>query len=369
MSLVTKVEILGEFKNLTKATNGAKGELKGLNDAAKKFSGGFKTLLGAAGITLGIDALVGGLKSAVEGAQEARIADKRLTSIAGAMGIFGTETDKVVNRLKEYADTNEIITGVEGETIKATQAKLLTFKELAETADETGGAFDRATTAALDLAAAGFGNAEGNAVALGKALNDPIKGITALSKSGVTFTEQEQKKIRSLVESNNMLEAQSIILSAIETQVGGTAEATASSTDKISNAFGQVSDELGEQLLPYIDKLATWLGSKEGTEFIDDIITALKDAVQFAKDLYDWLKVINGVGDVRNSPEAAAALSVTRKAGDTSGVAANINRGNMSTVTNNTYNVTTNTNATGKQIVSALRTYEKRTGVKYIGGR
>jgi hypothetical protein len=82
------------------------------------------------------------------------------------------------------------------------QAKLLTFGELAKSADQAGGAFDRATKAAIDMGAAGFGTAEMNAVQLGKALNDPIKGVAALAKSGVTFTEQEKEKIKTLVESN-----------------------------------------------------------------------------------------------------------------------------------------------------------------------
>jgi hypothetical protein len=60
-----------------------------------------------------------------------------------------------------------------------------------------------------------------NAVALGKALNDPIKGISALTRNGITFTESEKERIKVLVESNKVGEAQNMILQAIETQVGG----------------------------------------------------------------------------------------------------------------------------------------------------
>jgi hypothetical protein len=106
------------------------------------------------------------------------------------------------------------------------------------------------------MAAAGFGSAESNAVALGKALEDPIKGITALAKSGVTFTEQEKEKIKTLVESNRLLEAQDMVLNAIEKQVGGTSEASASSFDKMKFALAGISDTFGELVLPYIDKFA-----------------------------------------------------------------------------------------------------------------
>jgi hypothetical protein len=171
------------------------------------------------------------------------------------MGLFGEATNKVNNRLIEYANATARATGVDQNQIKLAQAKLLTFKELAESADEAGGAFDRATKAAIDMGAAGFGTAEMNAVQLGKALNDPIKGVTALAKSGVTFTEQEKDKIKVLVESGKLLEAQEIVLKAIEVQVGGTAEATANDSEKMKIAFSQLSESIGIILLPVFQEL------------------------------------------------------------------------------------------------------------------
>jgi hypothetical protein len=106
------------------------------------------------------------------------------------------------------------------------------------------------------MASAGFGTAEGNAVQLGKALQNPIKGIAALAKSGIDFTDQEKEKIRTLVESNKLLEAQDMILAAIEKQVGGTAEESASSFDKMKFALAGVADTFGDMLLPVIDALA-----------------------------------------------------------------------------------------------------------------
>lgn len=174
--------------------------------------------------------------------EAARTSEDRIRNIVKQMGLFGDEADTVSDRLIELSKTTARQIGVDEKVIQSTQAKLATFAELAESADEIGGAFDRATLAAVDMAAAGFGSAEENAVQLGKALNDPIKGITALSRSGVTFTEQEKEKIRVLVESGKQLKAQDMILKAIEKQVGGTAEATANSSDRIKVSFGQIVD-------------------------------------------------------------------------------------------------------------------------------
>jgi hypothetical protein len=206
--------------------------------------------------TAALGAFGGFMIGAARGAEDARIANEKLGNVLSSMG-WGATTDRV----SAYAEQLEKTVAVDADVIKATQTKLATFSELTKTVNTAGGAFDRATKAALDMAAAGFGTAEGNAVQLGKALQDPIKGIAALAKSGVTFTQQEKEKIRTLVESNKMLEAQDMILDAIEKQVGGTAEASASSFDKMKFALAGVSDTFGDMLLPVIDALAPKLAA------------------------------------------------------------------------------------------------------------
>jgi hypothetical protein len=232
----------------------------GLRTVDKAFTNGAKNIAKYGGLLaagLGIAAT-----QMVKGAEVAKQADDRLMAVSRSMGLFGAQSDVVAQRLIKLADAQEYELGVTAETIKLTQAKLLTFKELAATADVVGGAFDRATTAAVDLAAAGFGEASQNATQLGKALNDPIKGITALARSGVTFTAQEKEKIKALVESGKMLEAQDTLLKAIETQVGGTAASTVTATFKIGAAFGHVRDVVGTLLLPLFEKFADFMVNK-----------------------------------------------------------------------------------------------------------
>ena len=245
------INILSNFNG--SGFNKLEKELKRLTTPMEKLGAVSRSLAPAAAI--GLTALAGMAVSAVRAAEEAQVANDRLDAVAKSMNLFGSQTDKVTDRLKEFAEANERSLAVDADIIKATQTKLFTFKNLAQTADEVGGAMDRATLAALDLAAAGFGEAEQNAVQLGKALQDPIKGITALARSGVTFTEQEKEKIKTLVETGKVLEAQNLILSAIETQVGGTAAATATGSAKMSLAFLAMQDALGEALMPVFEAL------------------------------------------------------------------------------------------------------------------
>ena len=188
--------------------------------------------------------------------EEMSTANARIVQISKQMGLFDGQVNATSERLIKLARATALNTGVDANAIKATQAKLLTFAELAKTATTVGGSFDRATQAAVDLAAAGFGEVAQNAVQLGKALQDPIKGITALARSGVTFTDQQKEQIRTLVESNQVLQAQELILAAIEQQVGGTAVATANASDRMREGMRVVKEEIGRGLAPAFEQLA-----------------------------------------------------------------------------------------------------------------
>lgn len=263
---------------------------KGIKQAEKQLGGlssSLKKMGGVLAATFSVAAITNFAKESIASAEAVQVANNRIEQITKSMGIFGDETDKVSARLIKYAEANELTVGVDAEVIKATQAKLLTFKELANTADFTGGAFDRATKAAIDLAAAGFGSAETNAIQLGKALQDPIKGISALRRAGVTFTEAEKEKIKTLVESGQILQAQNLVLSAIETQVGGTAAATVTATEKMKLAFDNVKESVGAALLPAFESL-----SKTIIEMMSKLGPGLAQVFSALAPVFDKIAVI-----------------------------------------------------------------------------
>lgn len=243
----------------------------------------------SAGIaTVGLGLLGAAAVGAAGAAEEVASANSRVKNILGNMG-EGAAT----NRVLALAEAQEALTGVDDVVIKSAQAKLATFSELAKSADVAGGAFDRATKATIDMAAAGFGTAESNAVQLGKALQDPIKGITALNKSGITFTAQEKAKIKTLVESGKASEAQGLILAAVEKQVGGTAAATAKDSDKIAAAFENISESVGALLLPILQKVTPVIQSVTNTLAANPgVLVAVAGGVAL---LAGGLIVLNGV--------------------------------------------------------------------------
>ena len=248
------VSITGNAGPLKKAVGEADTSLGKLGASVGKM-GKLAAIGFAAAATAGV--LLG--KKLISAGEAAATSNARIAQINESMGLFGDQAKAVTDRLVKLAEATARNTGVDQNAIKLTQAKLLTFGELAKTAGELGGQFDRATAAAIDLAAAGFGEASANAVQLGKALQDPIKGITALAKSGVSFTESEKLRIETLVESNKIGEAQQLILAAIETQVGGTAAATANASDKMKVVFSQLQEQLGGVLLPIFERFTSFL--------------------------------------------------------------------------------------------------------------
>lgn len=133
-----------------------------------------------------------------------------------------------------------------------------TFTNVANAGKGVNAVFDRANSAALDLSAKGFGDVASTSKMLGKALNDPVKGISAMSRAGVTFTEGQKKTIKAMVKSGNLLGAQKTILAEVERQVGGAAKAYGSTmpgmVGKLKESFSGLAAEVLSQLMPALMK-------------------------------------------------------------------------------------------------------------------
>jgi phage-related protein len=252
------------------------GALQNQLTAGEKFKKGMKAAAVPAGLAFA--AISAGAVKAVKGAEEAASATAALNTVYESMG-YG----ELAAGANAYADSLERTIGVEAETIKAAQTKLATFEDVAKNAK----LMERATLSAADLSAAGFGDMSTVANGLGKALQDPVKGMSLLTKQG-SLTKAEQEKIAKAFEkTGDKAAAQDSILAALEKQTGGVAESTANTSDKMSLAFGAVSDAVGaallpamESLMPYIEGFADWATNNSGTlTVIAGVIGVLAAAV------------------------------------------------------------------------------------------
>jgi len=232
---------------------------------------------------------------------ESRKADIQLKFMLENMQGVSAATDATVKRMAAYADAVNKATGVDDEQVKAVQRKLLVFKTLRETADELGGTFDRTTKAAIDLAAGGFGEMEANAIKLGRILQDPTKNLNALSRAGITFTEQEKRKIKQLQESGKLYQAQDMILKSIEARVLGLAEKSATPFEKLQAQFNQIGDAIGEAMLPALEdvnkQVSMWLSTPQGRKDVEAIADAFVAAAYGVKEMANFLRDVKNLLD------------------------------------------------------------------------
>jgi hypothetical protein len=152
------------------------------------------------------------------------------------------------------------VTRYEDDAIVEAQALLLTFTKVGKDV------FPQATKSILNMATAMKMDLKGATVMVGKALNDPILGITAMSRAGIQFSEDQKEMIKGLVEMGDVAGAQAMILAELETQFGGSAMAAgrtlAGQMDILKNGIGAMTDEIGFALIPVLKGLATWIGPR-----------------------------------------------------------------------------------------------------------
>lgn len=225
-------------------TRGMQGGLAGLKTIA---------LAGVAAVGAAVVGIGAFIADGFAGVTEGQDAVSQLETTIKSMGnVAGVSSEQ----LQEFAGKIQETTKFSAETVNGVQSMLLTFGEV----KAKGGIFDRATQSALDMAQALGSDASGAAVQLGKALNDPIQGVSALSKVGVSFSDDQKKVIESLVKTGDMAGAQTIILKELEKQFGGSAAAAGQTFSgqmtRAQNALGEVAESIAIRILPLVQRLA-----------------------------------------------------------------------------------------------------------------
>jgi len=185
--------------------------------------------------------------------------DSVIKSTNGAAKVTAQHVEDMTGALENQ-------TGTEAESIQQGANMLLTFTNIKNAAGANNDIFDQATKTITDMSRAfdttggAVIDTTGTAIQLGKALNDPIKGVTALRKVGVSFTEDQQKQIKTMVESGDQMGAQKVILAELQKEFGGAGEAFAKTSkgqiELAGHAWGTFGEALSTALLPAIGTVA-----------------------------------------------------------------------------------------------------------------
>ena len=212
-----------------------------------------------------VSAVAGFAKGMISEAQEAA----RVTNITNAV-IKSTGNAAKISA-SGIADLSQAISnkvGVDDEAIQSGANLLLTFKNVKNEVGAGNAIFSRATSAIVDMTAGMHNGAitqqglKASTIQLGKALNDPVKGISALTRVGIQFTTQQKEQIAAFVKSGNTLAAQKIILKEVESQFKGTAAAATDPAKKAQVAWANFKEELGTVVLPILSNFVTALTAR-----------------------------------------------------------------------------------------------------------
>jgi hypothetical protein len=286
-----RVKLTYDSKGLTsldkdmRQAEGSMGKLEKRSSAlGSKLKSGLKVGAAAAGTAIGAGLAVS-LKTAITEAREAEKVTKQTEAVIKSTGGVAKVTAKDLEELST-AISNK--TAVDDEQIQTAGNLLLTFKNIRNESGKGKDIFNQTTQAVVDMSAAMGQDMKSSSIQLGKALNDPVKGLTALTRVGVTFTDQQKAQIEGMVKNGQMVKAQGVILDEVMSQFGGSAASQADPVQRLQMVWKNFLEDIGGRLLPILNKGVTALSKfitemQKGTgsggqfrDFLEDVWTVIK---------------------------------------------------------------------------------------------
>lgn len=246
--------------------------------------------LAADGLQMAIGAMTSFVSESTAAYAEAEQGAAQLEAVIKSTGGVAGETK---DNLDEMAGSLMDLTGIDDDVITKSESLLLTFTNI------RGEIYDQTLPAIVDMTSAlNKGNVsmetiQGTTVQVGKALNDPIKGLTALQKVGVSFTADQKNTVKSMVAMNDISGAQKIILAELNKEFGGVAEAMSDTetgaAQKFQTRIGNIQESIGALLtqgkgmiVDFFGPLVGWIERATATRLSD---TLEKDRMSLAANV------------------------------------------------------------------------------------
>lgn len=290
---------MGGFKQ------GADQATREMDALTRKMKSGFRTLQGVVtGLVAGA-----GFSKIVQATIEAEEATAKLEQTLKSTGGVSGFTSK---QLQQVAGELQRVTAFGDDAVVAMQAVLLTFTNV------RGDQFTAATEAVLDLSTALNMDLQSAALLVGKALNDPVMGATALQRSGIQLNESQKELIKTLVETGEVAKAQEIIIRELGVQFGGQARAIrdtfGGALKSVQNAFGDLLEvntgvpAATKALNEFSDVLADPQTRAGADALFSTLISGASTATKFIADTLNTTRFL---------AEELAAIRFGAAAGDT----------------------------------------------------
>lgn len=224
------------------------------------------------------DQLVDSVKDAVAHQQVMTQTAQAIKSTGDASGMTATQLEALAEKFGET-------TTFSADTTQAGENLLLTFTNIGKNV------FPQATQAILDVSQAMHQDLQSSAIQVGKALDDPAKGMSALQRIGVTFSTSQQDAVKAMLKTGDTAGAQKLILKELEKEFGGSAQAAGQTfggqlsilsdnlevtKEKIGGALLPVLGNLMNQyVIPLAQKFSDWMFKGGGLQDFQNIIKTI----------------------------------------------------------------------------------------------
>jgi hypothetical protein len=271
--LVASLELEDKFSRPADKIDASAGKLEGrfskLDTGARKIGGGMGHAAGTVaklGAVAGAVAVGGGValltRAFTVGSQSLGELQQVTARTQAVIKSTGGVAGQSAGDIRKLAEETENLTTNDDKAVQSAENMLLTFTGIGPKA------FRPALQAVTDLNAAMGGGDEGlqhTAIQVGKALNDPIKGVGALSRVGVSFTAQQKAQIKTLVDHNKTLDAQKIILAELNKEFGGQGKVFGTGPEaearRLADAEEDLSRTFAQKLAPAVSTVRRGLTS------------------------------------------------------------------------------------------------------------
>lgn len=312
MAQTLNVKIIGDASSYSRALRVASGETQTFSSTVSRMGKTAALAAGAAGVGLLTVAVKTGISEWVQSQRVTAQTEQVLKSTGAVAGV-------TAGHVKDLATAIMRKTGIDDEAVQSSENLLLGFTKIRNELGRGNQVFDRATRLVQDYAVRTGRSATSASIIFGKALNDPIKGLSALSRVGIQFTAGQKKQIEALVKSGNTMAAQKLILAELEKRYGGAAEAAGKTLpgklailrEEFRNLAGRgvgVAIQKIEELTPTFEKIGQVIGSLMpilrplATLIFDVLVTPMKVLADLLTGDFSaaWEAVKKPITDVRD---------------------------------------------------------------------
>lgn len=267
--------ISSPMKNVMNNTNQTSKSVEKLGTDLKGISN-MGNILGTLGIGFGMFQVVSMMEKGIEKAHELHAAQAQIEAGLNSTGYAAGMTMQSIGDVAKGISSASLYGRAD---LLSMQSILVTFPDI------TSKTFGTASQAIADMSTRMKQDLSSTAVQVGKALQDPERGITALRRVGVNFNKEQTEVIKNLVANGKKAEAQTLILKELNTEFGGSAKAAfdADPLAHYNKAVGAIQVQLGDLGLDMQGKFAPILENVAG--IMEDFATWVVQNKEFISDL------------------------------------------------------------------------------------